>query len=138
MRRLFLDTSYVIALTTPADAYHSRANVLAHALLSEQARLITTRAVLLEVGDALGHFAARSQAIRLLGELEHDPSLQIVPISDDVYHRAVDLYTARLDKEWGLTDCVSFVVMQDYSLTEALTADRHFRQAGFVALMRDD
>jgi hypothetical protein len=50
--------------------------------------------------------------------------------------RGLALYAARPDKEWSLTDCVSFLVMQDHGVTEALTADHHFEQAGFVALLK--
>jgi hypothetical protein len=60
----------------------------------------------------------------------------------DVFHQdAIELAKslkttrARPDKEWGLTDCVSFVVMQQMSITDALTTDDHFRQAGFRVLL---
>jgi predicted nucleic acid-binding protein len=62
----------------------------------------------------------------------------IVPLSEDLYARAFRLYRERADKEWGLTDCVSFVVMQDRKISEALTTDEHFQQAGFCALLLED
>ncbi|MFO0968025.1 MAG: hypothetical protein U0793_20915 [Gemmataceae bacterium] len=62
--------------------------------------------------------------------------MEIVPLSEDLYAEAVTLYRARPDKEWGLTDCVSFVVMTQRRITEALTADEHFEQAGFKAILR--
>ncbi|KAF5428591.1 hypothetical protein C5S39_11130 [Candidatus Methanophagaceae archaeon] len=52
--------------------------------------------------------------------------------------RAIDFYRDREDKEWGLTDCISFIVMGDQGLTDALTADEHFEQAGFRALLREN
>ena len=55
-----------------------------------------------------------------------------------MFDRGLDLYRERLDKNWSLTDCISFVIMRDESLTDALTADVNFVQAGFRALMRDD
>jgi predicted nucleic acid-binding protein len=54
----------------------------------------------------------------------------------NLFDRGVELYDARPDKHWSLTDCISFVAMQDHGISEALTGDRHFEQAGFVALMR--
>jgi predicted nucleic acid-binding protein len=63
--------------------------------------------------------------------LETDPDIQVLPVTTELFERAVDLYSTRSDKEWGLTDCISFVVMQDHKLTHALTTDRHFEQAGF-------
>lgn len=58
-----------------------------------------------------------------------------MPASEELYQRAVQLYSDRDDKEWGLIDCMSFVVMGDQGLTDALTADTHFRQAGFNVLL---
>jgi len=62
----------------------------------------------------------------------------VVPLSEALFRQSFDLYRQRLDKEWGLTDCISFVVMQERGITEALTADHHFRQAGFLALLAGD
>ena len=74
----------------------------------------------------------------LLMALDDDPSVQIVQIAESLYLRAIRLFQDRSDKEWGLTDCMSFVVMQEYGLTDALTSDNHFRQAGFRALLLED
>jgi predicted nucleic acid-binding protein len=74
----------------------------------------------------------------LLFSLEADPSVEIIPLTDQLYFRALQLFQEREDKEWGLTDCISFVVMDDEGITEALTADGHFRQAGFHALLLDE
>ncbi len=134
---VFLDTAYAIALSSPKDMYHARAEALADELEQRLVRLVTTRAVLLEIGSALARQRFRSAAIALLDALEHDPSVEIVPLSESLFARAFQLYRARPDKEWGLTDCVSFMVMRDRGLTEALTTDEHFRQAGFRALLLD-
>ena len=98
---------------------------------------MTTRAVLLEVGNALSKQRSRQAAVRLLDSLEADPQVDIVPVSEPLYARALQLYRERPDKEWGLTDCVSFLVMWDRNLTEALTTDEHFQQAGFRPLLRE-
>lgn len=133
--RIFLDTSYAIALSAPSDVNHNRAVELAKALEQETARFVTTRAVLLEIGNALSKVRYREPAIRLLNALENDPNVEIIPASDDLYRRAFEIYRQRLDKEWGLIDCMSFVVMSDEKIDGALTADDHFRQAGFRALL---
>lgn len=135
MSEVFLDTSYAIALASPKDQYHARAEALAEQLEQSRTRLITTRAVLLEIGGALARLRYRKAAVELLDSLESDPGVEIVPLSEPLYARALQLYRDRPDKEWGLTDCVSFIVMQDRRLTEALTTDDHFRQAGFRALL---
>ena len=73
----------------------------------------------------------------LLQTLEQDPYYETVPMSEELYARAFQLYSARPDKEWGLIDCVSFTLMQDRNISAALTADEHFLQAGFRALLRE-
>ncbi|MBV8858882.1 MAG: type II toxin-antitoxin system VapC family toxin [Acidobacteria bacterium] len=136
-RVVFLDTSYAIALSARADQLHEPAVRVAELLESEDVSLVTTRAVTLEIGNALSKLKYRAEATELLQSLEDDPAVEIVPLTEELYERAYQLYAGRPDKEWGLTDCVSFVVMQDHGLTEALTADEHFRQAGFSAMLRE-
>ena len=70
-----------------------------------------------------------------LARVESDPEVRIATDSDGLYPRGLALYAARPDKEWSLTDCISFVVMADEGLSEALTGDHHFKQAGFTALL---
>lgn len=134
---LFLDTSFSIALAVKPDVHHARAVKLMEQVFAERPQLVTTRPVLLEIGDRLGKVRNRSQAIRALIALESDPLVQIVPLSDLLYARAFELYETRHDKEWGMTDCVSFVVMREMRITSALTADRHFEEAGLRALLRE-
>lgn len=137
MAEVFLDTAYAIALSSPNDLFHHPAILLADQLEVAGTRLVTTHAVLLEIGNALSKQRYRSAGVRLLDALEADPNVEIIPLSEQLYTRAWQLYRERPDKEWGLTGCVSFIVMQDRGVTEALTADDHFQQAGFRALMRE-
>ena len=134
---LFLDTSYAIALAAPTDQFHPLAVELSLEIERAAAHLITTRGVMMEFGNSLARLRYRAVAIELLAALETDPTVTILPLTDDLYARGYQLYASRPDKEWGLIDCISFVVMTDRGLTEALTADDHFTQAGFVALLRD-
>ncbi len=135
---VFLDTAFALALANPHDLLHTRATNLADQLEDNQTRLITTRAVLVEIGNALARLRYRAVGIQLLVSLESDPNIMIVPFTENLYHQASELYRARPDKEWGLTDCISFVVMHSLNLTDALTYDHHFQQAGFRALLRDN
>ncbi len=135
---LVLDTSYAIARSSPPDRYHERAIALAQQIEGQKIGLVRTCAVVLEVGNALAKQRYRAAAVRLLEALENGPVVEIIPLSEGLYSRAMQLYRERPDKEWGLTDCVSFVVMQDRSITEALTADDHFRQAGFRPLLLNE
>jgi hypothetical protein len=136
--RVFLDTAYAIALSSSKDMYHERAVKLAGELRANKSRLITTRAVLLEIGNALSKQRYRAAAVRLLIALESDPTVEIIPLAEQLYIRALQLYRERDDKDWGLTDCISFVVMGDEGITDALTTDIHFRQAGFTALLLEN
>ncbi len=132
---VFLDAAYAIALSVPKDSYHKRAVSLADELEASKTRLVTTRAVMLEIGNALSKQRHRHAAVELLRSLEADPTVTIVPLSEDLYAKAFRLYRERPDKDWGLTDCISFIAMQDRKITEALTTDEHFQQAGFRALL---
>ncbi len=134
--KVFLDAAYAIALSSAADQYHSRAVVLADEIEAAGVQLVTTRAVVLEVGNALAKQRYRRAAFRVLSALEQDTTVEIVSLDEDLYEKALRLYLERPDKEWGLTDCISFVVMRERDLIEALTTDEHFEQAGFVALLR--
>lgn len=137
MSPIFLDTSYAIALSAGTDQHHDRALELADQLESTTTALVTTRAVLVEIGNALARLRYRRAAIELLDAIEDDPVIEIVALTENLYDKAYKLYSSRPDKEWGMTDCVSFVVMQQRGLTDALTADIHFRQAGFHPLLLD-
>lgn len=133
---VFLDTAFAIALSASTDQYHQQAIRLAEELEASKTRLVTTQAVLLEIGNALARLRYRQAAIQLLIALEQDPTVEIIPLSETVYRQALQLYATRPDKEWGLTDCVSFVVMRERGLTEALTTDNHFEQAGYQILLK--
>lgn len=138
MNKVFLDASFAIALSNLNDQYHKSAEILAEQLELNGTHLITTQAIILEIGNALAKLKYRKDAIKLLDSLENDPNIEIVLFSDGLYKRAVKLYKERIDKEWGLTDCLSFIVMQDYGINKALTTDKHFEQAGFQALLREN
>lgn len=104
-------------------------------LAEEGTRLITSRPIIVEIGNALAKLRYRKAAIELLESLEEDPNVEIIPITEQLYQRAFQLYKDRPDKEWGLTDCISFVIMTDRGMTEALTTDEHFQQAGYKAML---
>jgi len=132
---VFLDTSFAIALSVESDIHHGAAHDLSLRIEESRARYVTTRAVMLEIGNALARQRYRAALPNLLRWIEEDPNVTIVPLSDDLYARGVALLGERTDKEWGLTDCISFVVMQDRGILDAATADDHFRQAGFRPLL---
>ena len=133
MNVLFADTFYYLALVSHDDAGHQDAVNLARTLT---ARTVTTAWILTEVADALAAPAQRRTALTLFAHLRDDPTVTIVPPSEKLFNRGLDFYARRSDKGWSLTDCISFIVMQDEGLGSALTGDRHFEQAGFKALLK--
>jgi predicted nucleic acid-binding protein len=133
MNAHFGDTFYFLALVSRDDAAHERAVAY---FRGSRPPLITTAWVLTEVADALAAPAQRPTFLALRSALRADPEATIVPPSEQLFERGIDLYAKRMDKEWSLTDCISFVVMSEMSLTDALTADHHFEQAGFRALLK--
>jgi uncharacterized protein len=137
MTELFLDTSFAIALSSATDQNHARAIDLANQLETNGTHLVITQAILLEIGNALSKQRYRAGAIQLLESLETDPSVEVVLLTSSLYRLAFNLFKQREDKEWGLVDCTSFIVMQERGITDALTADTHFQQAGFRALLRE-
>lgn len=135
MNEVFLDTSFAIALSSVTDQNHARAVELANQIEGNSIRLVTNQAILLEIGNALSKQKYRAAAIQLLESLEADPSVEVVLLTNSLY-LAFNLFKQREDKEWGLVDCISFIVMQDRGITDALTTDIHFQQTGFRALLR--
>lgn len=131
MREVFGDTFYYLAIINPRDVAHSRAMALSE---DKGVRVITTTWVLTELADALSRLSTRASFARMLNCLRSDPLTHIVAASQTLFEQGVELYTFRFDKEWSLTDCISFTVMRECGLLDVLTADRHIEQAGFRAL----
>ena len=132
MKSVFADTFHFLALLKADDLHHWRALEF-HRV--KWRRIVTTDCVLLEVGDACCHPRHHGDFLALYEAVAQDQRMEIVRLTPELLKRAVELFRSRADKNWPLTDCISFVVMQDQGLSEALTADRHFEQAGFKALL---
>lgn len=133
MKAVFADTAFFLALINSRDQHHARASELNATLESP---LLTTAWVLLEFANALSASRSRARFERVLIRLRAEPNVEIVAPDADLFERGCQLYISRTDKEWSLTDCISFVVMTGRGLSDALTADHHFEQAGFHALLK--
>ena len=132
MNPVFADTAYFIALLNPSDHYHSRALELTQ---HPTGPLVTTIWVLVEVGDAFSQPMNRVKFARLVALLQTTPDIEVIPPSDRQFQAGNSFYATRPDKCWSLTDCISFVIMRERDLNDALTTDHHFTQAGFRVLM---
>jgi uncharacterized protein len=131
--RTFADAYYFIALLNRRDKAHASAVAAASSLTGD---IVTSDWVLVEVADALSHPMHRSRVVRFLDDLRQSSRVEIVPAGKEVLDLGWKLYSERPDKDWSLTDCISFVVMQERGIIKALTGDHHFEQAGFQALLK--
>lgn len=135
--RLLVDTAFVQALFNRSDQYHERARRWSHHLRRPDvaAEWWTTEAILIEIGNAFSS-SNRPAAAEFIRNAYHAPTIRVALVDTQLISRALHLYESRLDKTWGLTDCISFLVMKDQEIFDALTPDHHFEQAGFVAMMK--
>ena len=135
MRRIFVDTLYWIAFGNRKDQWHPAAETASRTLA--RCHLITTEEVLTEVLNAFCEAGAivRQEAVDLVRDLHADPTVTIHSRSTQTFLSGVDLYEARPDKEYSLTDCISMQAMRTEGITEVLTNDKHFKQEGFTILL---
>jgi hypothetical protein len=133
MREVFADTFYFLALANSNDQAHAEADA---AFGESSGTLVTTTWVLNEVGNAMSRLPHRGQYLALLDLLLEDPQAVTLAAEQSQFDAGLSLYRSRADKEWSMTDCISFVVMKERGIKEALTADHHFEQAGFKALLK--
>lgn len=134
MRVIFADTGYWVASLNPRDQFHARAREVSREL--GRFRILTTEMILDELLAALSKASLRPSAVRGVDAILSNPNVEVVPQTSLQFRAAFEGYRAAADKEWSLTDCASFVLMRERGVSEALAHDRHFEQAGFVALLR--
>ncbi len=135
MKKVFADTSGWLALVIKSDFLHGKAVEVYQKLLNQNFNFVTHDGILLEVGNGLSSVKARNTALRLKEKIENSKRIELVSLSPELIEAGWNLYAERPDKDWGIIDCVSFVVMQRHGITEALTADQHFEQSGFIKLL---
>lgn len=131
----FVDTGYLIALFSPNDAHHAQALALQAQVQRERRQLLTTEAVVFEVGAAFSRVAYRAVGQAVMHTLINDSLIETTPVTPALRDKALALFAQHQDKDWSLCDCASFAVMRERGVTQALSADHHFDQAGFTALL---
>lgn len=133
MTEVFADTFYFVALANVDDKAHG----VAVAASKDRSRtLVTTAWVLTEVANTLAVADHRLKFVKLFDALKSDKKTIVLLPAPVLFDAGVTLYRERPDKDWCLTDCISFVAMEERGIREALTGDHHFEQAGFVALLK--
>ena len=133
MTEVFADTHYFIAILGPDAPERTKAR---QAGAAGGRRLVTTAWVMTEVGSFMRRPHERAAFVQLVNRLGSRKNALLLPADSSLWNRGLDLYLNRLDKEWSLVDCISFVVMSERKITDALTGDHHFEQAGFNALLK--
>jgi uncharacterized protein len=130
MNRVFADSFYFFAVSKTRDPAHARAAAFTR---SFSGRFVVTGWIVTELGDGMCQPSRHPVFTRLAQQLRTDPAVHFIPCDDALMAEGIDLFEQRPDKEWSLTDCISFIVMKREGLTDALAGDHHFEQAGFVA-----
>jgi hypothetical protein len=132
---IFADTYYFLALVGPESKERERA---LDATAKFNGIIVVTEWVLVEVANSLSDPRHRGTFIAIYSALRGNSKVSIIESAPLLFSNSIDLYTQRPDKAWSLTDCLSFVVMKQRGITDALTADHHFEQAGFRAVLKAD
>jgi uncharacterized protein len=132
MNQLFADTSFFVAFLNPRDDSHE----LARSCMADfDGSLVTTVWVIAELGNYLSKRKNHKLFVPFVRDLQADSRVSIRGLDESYFEKGLDRYARRLDKEWSFTDCISFEVMEEKGLVEALTTDHHFHQAGLRALL---
>ncbi len=135
---IFWDTAAFVALGNRDDALHAAAVAVSEELAHHKARILTTDAVLTEVANTFSKVGWRSVAQQLIVSFQQSARMgaaQLVHVNEALWQRGWQFFLERPDKNWSLTDCISFLAMQDRKITRAFTHDHNFEQAGFTRLM---
>jgi uncharacterized protein len=126
MKLLFVDTSGWISLVNKSESCHQKATEIYQAKYVEGYRIITHYGVMLETGNGLSNFRLRQMAVSLKRKLDNSPRIEQVEIDEELYQAGWKLYAERLDKDWGVVDCISFIVIASVlSLWKGLELPKH-------------
>jgi len=130
--QVFLDTGYVLALELAKDQYHAAAKRHWARVTATLPLLITTSYVFDEVVTYFNRIGHHAKAVTVGNMLLHSSSVRLVHVDEALFYEGWAYFQRYQDKDYSLTDCVSFVVMKHFGLTTAYAFDKHFVQAGFV------
>lgn len=137
MRKVvFVDTAAWLAIVNKSDELHQTALQVKKNLTENNVGLTTTDFVVIETANSLSRLPMRRLATELIEFIMYSGLVGLVKANHDLIERACNLYKSRTDKEWSLTDCISFVVMKQNRIKDALTNDHHFEQSGFKILLK--
>jgi len=138
MNKLFVDTSGWASLADVSEPFYQKAKEIYAVAMQNRQRLVTTNYILAELVALMTSPMRfhRRRIIEFINGIKESPFFDVIYIDQVLDERAWELLSNRTDKKWSLVDCSSFIVMQENNITEALTTDHHFEQAGFVRLLK--
>ncbi|WP_319578489.1 PIN domain-containing protein [uncultured Methanospirillum sp.] len=134
MRSVFIDTSFVIAIFTPEDKHHKQALEIAHELF-DYTEIWITDAIIYEIGNSFSKTGKQIIA-EFIRDCYTTEQMHVVKTDEPLLMKALTHYSDYLDKDWSLTDCLSFEVMKEKNIAIAYSSDHHFEQAGFQYVLR--
>lgn len=137
MNEVFADTSGWANAFVKTERYHTKASTLVKQWQQNNRHVVTTNYVLSELIALFTRMRIpRLNGLKYIEIIRSAEWVEIVHIDQSLDEKAWQLLANRLDKQWSLVDAVSFIVMQERNVIEALTEDLHFEQAGFVRLLK--
>lgn len=131
MSVVFIDTSYILALELANDQNHNAARHHWQQINISLPTLVTTSYIFDEVVTYFNSRTFHGKAIQVGNNLLSSPSVQLIYVDERLFYTAWNYFQQHQDKRYSLTDCVSFIVMQQRGIQVAFTFDKHFMQAGF-------
>jgi predicted nucleic acid-binding protein len=132
---VFIDTSGLIALVNTDDQWHNKAEAVWAELTRTNVRMYLTSLVLIELADGLSRVHHRNLAVQMVDGLQSSQRVEIIQVDERLELLGWKMFRDRMDKNWGMTDCLSFALMRERGIQNAFTADHHFEQAGFTILL---
>lgn len=133
----FIDSACFIALLNKSDSLHEKTQSILSQKISKKSSFITSVPVLFETADAFSSPATRNSIPTFFSYLKESSNTRIIPMNHDLWNKSVEIFTKHSDKKWSFTDCSSMAIMIDEEISEIITPDHHFKQAGFIALLND-
>lgn len=133
---VFVDTGYIAALVKKDDKHAAAARRWAVRIARERTPLVTSSLILVELGNRFGKQHEWKVLRPLVDALR--VRADVVDVGLPIIDAGIAYRDRFTDKEWGLVDCTSFLIMQERGITRALSCDHHFQQAGFKALLIEE
>ncbi|MBE9221760.1 type II toxin-antitoxin system VapC family toxin [Cyanobacterium stanieri LEGE 03274] len=135
---IFVDTSGWGNLVDSSQNYHQDAVKIYRQIIQNKKKLITTNYIISELSVLLSSplHIPRVKIIEFINSLKISNHVNIIHVDEYIDSLAWDLFKNRPDKNWSLVDYSSFILMKEKRLTQALTNDHHFEQAGLIRLLK--